>query len=253
MGQMANKVALVTGAASGIGRASAVALAREGAAVCVSDINDEGGQETAQAIIDAGGQAVFAHCDVTQVDDVRAMVSRTVEQFGRLDAAVNNAGIAGSFEQRLHEADDNLFELVMAINLKGVWHCMKAELEQMLEQGQGAIVNIASVAGLIGAPKAAAYTASKHAVIGLTRSAALDYAKRGIRINAICPAYTDTAMVQAGIAINPALATIMERAIPMGRLGTPEDIAGAVVWLCSESSSFVTGHPLVLDGGLVAT
>jgi len=253
MAQMANKVALVTGAASGIGRASAIALAREGAAVCLSDINDQGGQETAQAIIAAGGEAIFVHCDVTQADDVREMVSATVERFGRLDAAVNNAGIAGSFEQRLHEADDNLFELVLAINLMGVWRCMKAELEQMLPAGRGTIVNIASVAGLIGAPKAAAYTASKHAVVGLTRSAALDYAQRGIRVNAICPAYTDTAMVQAGIAFNPALATIMERAIPMGRLGSPEEIAAAVVWLCSDASSFVTGHPLVLDGGLVAT
>ena len=253
MAQMANKVALVTGAASGIGRASAIKLAREGAAVCASDINDQGGQETVQAIIEAGGEAIFVHCDVTRADDVRGMVSATVERFGRLDAAVNNAGIAGSFEQRLHEADDTLFELVLAINLKGVWHCMKAELERMLPAGQGTIVNIASVAGLIGAPKAAAYTASKHAVVGLTRSAALDYARRGIRINAICPAYTDTAMVQAGIAFNPALATIMERAIPMGRLGTPEEIAAAVLWLCSDASSFVTGHPLVLDGGLVAT
>ncbi len=253
MAQMANKVALVTGAASGIGRASAVALAREGAAVCASDINDQGGQETVQAIIDAGGEAIFVHCDVTRAKDVRGMVAATIERFGCLDAAVNNAGIAGSFEQRLHEADDTLFQLVLAVNLQGVWHCMKAELEQMLPAGQGAIVNIASVAGLIGAPKAAAYTASKHAVVGLTRSAALDYAKRGIRVNAICPAYTDTAMVQAGIALNPALAPIMERAIPMGRLGAPEEIAGAVVWLCSDASSFVTGHPLVLDGGLVAT
>ena len=253
MGQMETKVALVTGAASGIGRASAIALAREGAAVCVSDINNEGGEATVQSIIDEGGQALFAHCDVTKSDDVRAMVATTLDQLGGLDAAVNNAGIAGSFEQRLHEADDNLFELVLNINLRGVWLCMKAELEQMLPQGAGSIVNIASVAGLIGAPKAGAYTASKHAVVGLTRSAALDYAKRGIRINAICPAYTDTAMVQAGIAFNPALGAIMERAVPMGRLGLPSEIAEAVVWLCSESSSFVTGHPLVLDGGLVAT
>lgn len=253
MTRMANKVALVTGAASGIGRASAMALAGEGAAVCVSDIDERGGRETVQAIIDAGGEAMFVPCDVRQAGDVRAMVAATVERFGRPDAAVNNAGVAGSFEQRLHEADDSLFELVLDINLKGVWHCMKAELEQMLPAGQGTIVNIASVAGLIGAPKAAAYTASKHAVVGLTRSAALDYAKRGIRINAICPAYTDTAMVQAGIAMNPALGAIMERAIPMGRLGAPAEIAEAVVWLCSDASSFVTGHPLVLDGGLVAT
>ncbi len=253
MAQMANKVALVTGAAAGIGRACALALAQAGAAVCVSDIDDEGGQETVQAIVAGGGEAFYVHCDVRRADDVRAMVAATVARCGRLDAAVNNAGIAGSFEQRLHEADDKLFELVLEINLKGVWHCMKAELARMLPAGRGAIVNIASVAGLIGAPKAAAYSASKHAVVGLTRSAALDYAKRGIRVNAICPAYTDTAMVRGGIAANPALADVMERAIPMGRLGAPEEIAAAVVWLCSDASSFVTGHPLVLDGGLVAT
>lgn len=251
MANMTNKVALVTGGASGIGRASALALARAGAALCVSDIDAPGGEATAQAIIAGGGAAIFVHCDVTRTHTVRAMVTATVERFGKLDAAVNNAGIAGSFEQRLHEADDKLFERVLAVNLTGVWNCMKAELDVMLGAGRGAIVNVASVAGLIGAPKAAAYTASKHAVVGLTRSAALEYAKRGIRINAICPAYTDTAMVQAGIAANPALAGIMQRAIPMGRLGQPEEIAAAVLWLCSDEASFVTGHSLVLDGGLV--
>ena len=181
------------------------------------------------------------------------MVAATVNYaFGRLDAAVNNAGISGHFYQRLHEADDETFERVLDVNLRGVWHCMKAELPPMLAQGSGAIVNIASVAGLIGAPKAADYTASKHAVVGITKSAALDYAKSGIRVNAVCPAYTDTAMVQGAIAGNPVMASIMTRAIPMGRLGLPEEIAEAVVWLCSDASSFVTGHALVLDGGLVA-
>ena len=246
------KVALVTGAATGIGQASALALAREGAALCVSDINGEGAEETAQTIIDDGGRAISLRCDVTQAADVRAMVQATVEAFGRLDAAVNNAGIAGSFDDRLHEADDGMFERVLAVNLRGVWHCMKAELAPMLAGGGGSIVNIASVAGLIGAPKAAAYTASKHAVVGITKSAAVDYARRGIRVNAICPAYTDTAMVQSAIEGNPIMATIMERAIPMGRLGQAGEIADAVVWLCSDASSFVTGHQLVVDGGLVA-
>ncbi len=252
MGTMENKVALVTGAASGIGRASAIALAREGAALCVSDINNEGGEQTARQIIESGGSALFVHCDVTQADDVRAMVEATCSAYGRLDAAVNNAGIAGSFDRRLHEADDDVFAQVIDINLRGVWLCMKAELEQMLPQSQGTIVNIASVAGLIGAPKAAAYTASKHAVVGITKSAALDYARQGIRINAVCPAYTDTPMVQDAIAAQPVMGSIMERAIPMGRLGQPGEIANAVVWLCSDASSFVTGHTLVLDGGLVA-
>ncbi|MDE2854886.1 MAG: glucose 1-dehydrogenase [Chloroflexota bacterium] len=253
MTQMEGKTALVTGAASGIGRASALALARAGAGVCVSDIDGEGAQETARAIIDAGGRAIAVPCDVTKAEEAKAMVAATVDAFGRLDAAINNAGIAGSFERRLHEADDAMFEQVLAVNLRGVWHCMKAELNVMLPQGQGAIVNIASVAGLIGAPKAAAYTASKHAVVGITKSAALDYAKRGIRINAICPAYTDTAMAQSAIEGNPLMAQIMPRAIPMGRLGQAGEIAEAVVWLGSDASSFVTGHPLVLDGGLSAT
>ena len=246
------KVALVTGAASGIGRASALALAREGAALCVSDINVDGAEETAQGIIDEGGRAISLRCDVSLAEDVRAMVQATVEAFGQLDAAVNNAGIAGNFHQRLHEADDDMFERVISVNLRGVWHCMKAELVPMLAGGGGSIVNIASVAGLIGAPKAAAYTASKHAVVGITKSAAIDYAKRGIRVNAICPAYTDTAIVQSAIEDNPLMATIMERAIPMGRLGQASEIADAVVWLCSDASSFVTGHQLVVDGGLVA-
>ncbi len=252
MTQMQGKVTLVTGAAAGIGRASALALARAGAAVSVSDIDGAGAEETAQLIHDEGGAAIARSCDVTNPEQVRAMVEATVAAFGRLDAAVNNAGIAGSFEDRLHQADDAMFERVLAVNLLGVWHCLKAELEVMLPQSRGAIVNIASVAGLIGAPKAGAYTASKHAVVGLTKSAALDYAKLGIRVNAVCPAYTDTAMVQSAIAGNPLMAHIMERAIPMGRLGKASEIGEAVAWLCSDASSFVTGHALVLDGGLVA-
>ena len=252
MAQMEGKAALVTGAASGIGRASALALAREGAAVCVSDINTEGAAETARLIRDVGGQALALTCDVTDREQVQGMVAATITAFGRLDAAVNNAGISGHFNQRLHEADDEIFERVIDVNLRGVWHCMKAELPPMLAQGSGAIVNMASVAGLIGAPKAADYSASKHAVVGITKSAALDYAKSGIRVNAVCPAYTDTAMVKGAIAGNPVMATIMTRAIPMGRLGRAEEVAEAVVWLCSDASSFVTGHSLALDGGLVA-
>ena len=253
MTQLEGKVALVTGAGAGIGRASALALARAGAAVCVSDIDGAGAEETAQLHqLTRAAYAISARCDVTQSDDVRSMVASTVDAFGPLNAAVNNAGIAGSFDDRLHEAEDAMFERVLAVNLHGVWHCLKAELAVMLPQSRGSIVNVASVAGLIGAPKAGAYTASKHAVVGLTKSAALDYAKLGIRVNAVCPAYTDTNMVQSAIAGNPLMAHIMERAIPMGRLGQASEIAEAVVWLCSDASSFVTGHALVLDGGLVA-
>ena len=252
MTQLAGKTALVTGAASGIGRASALALAWAGAALCVSDINANGADQTARLISDGGGRAIARRCDVTDRSEAQAMVEAALTAFGRLDAAVNNAGVSGHFTQRLHEADDETFERVIDVNLRGVWHCMKAELPPMLAQGSGSIVNIASVAGLIGAPKAADYTASKHAVVGITKSAALDYAKSGIRVNAVCPAYTDTAMVQGAIAGNPIMASIMTRAIPMGRLGQAEEVAEAVVWLCSDASSFVTGHSLVLDGGLVA-
>ncbi len=252
MTPMKGKSAAVTGAARGIGRACALALAGAGAAVCVSDISGEGAEATAREIVNQGGRAIAVACDVSRVDEVRAMAHAAVETFGALDAAVNNAGIAGAFDKRLHEADDDIFERVLAVNLLGVWHCMKAELNVMLAQGAGSIVNIASVAGLIGAPKAAAYTASKHAVVGLTKSAAIDYAKLGIRVNAICPAYTDTAMVQSAIEGDPRMAQIMQRAIPMGRLGEPSEIGEAALWLCSDASSFVTGHALALDGGLVA-
>ena len=252
MTDMTGRTALVTGAAHGIGRASALALARAGAAVCVADIDEAGGADTVRQIHGEGGRAFFTRCDVRHADDARDAVAATIAEYGSLDAALNNAGIAGSFDARLHEADDALFELVLAINLHGVWHCMKAELAVMLEQGSGSIVNMASVAGLIGAPKAAAYTASKHAVVGITKSAALDYAKAGIRVNAVCPAYTDTRMVQAAVAVDPRMESIMARAIPMGRLGKVEEIAQAVLWLCSDASSFVTGQALALDGGLVA-
>ena len=253
MHSMNNKVVLVTGAASGIGRESAFTLAREGASVCVSDVDVVGGEETAQEIIDKGGKAIFVRCDVTNADDVNAMVKATVDSFGRLDAAVNNAGISGSLVKRIHEVEDEVFDRIMSINVKGVWLCMKAELPIMLAQGTGSIVNIASVAGLIGAPKGAAYTASKHAVVGLTKSAAVEYAKLGLRVNAICPGYTETPMVTAVTEENPAMQAITVRAIPMRRLGQPTEIAEGVLWLCSDASSFVTGHQLVLDGGLIAT
>jgi len=252
MGILENKVALVTGAAAGIGRESALALAREGAAVCLSDLNRAGGEETAQAIISAGGKAIFVRCDVTRAQDVQAMVQAALDTFGRLDAAVNNAGIAGTLNKRIHETDDDAFDRIIATNLKGLWLCMKAELPPMLAQRQGTIVNIASVAGLIGAPKGAAYTASKHAVVCLTKSAAVEYAKVGIRVNAVCPAYSDSGMGQQASDENPWMREMVTRAIPMRRLGKPTEIAEAVLWLCADAASFVTGHQLVLDGGLTA-
>jgi len=253
MGLMDNKVALVTGAGSGIGRDSALALSREGASVCVSDVNIEGGEETAQTIIENGGKVIFVACDVTDKASVEGMVKTTVDTFGKLDTAVNNAGISGSQVTRIHETDDAVFEQIMSINVRGVWLCMRAELPYMIEQGAGAIVNIASVAGLIGAPKAAAYSASKHAVVGLTKSAAIEYAKMGLRVNAICPGYTETPMVTEITEVDPRMKELTVRAIPMRRLGQPTEIAEAVVWLGSDAASFITGHELVLDGGLTAT
>lgn len=253
MGSLDGKVALVTGGASGIGQATAFALAQEGAVICLSDVNVEAGEETAQTIIDDGGKAIFVQCNVTDVDDVNAMVTATVDTFGRLDIAVNNAGISGSLVKRIHEVEDDIFDSIMSVNVKGVWLCMKAELPHMLEQGTGSIINVASVAGLIGAPKGAAYTASKHAVVGLTKSAAVEYAKRGIRVNAVCPGYTDTPMVSNVTNIDPAMQQLTIRAIPMRRLGKPTEIAEGILWLASDASSFVTGHQLVMDGGILAT
>lgn len=247
-----NKVVIVTGASSGIGQQSAYALAREGASIVAADVNLKGGEETTQQILENGGKALFIQADITRADEVESIVKAALDHFGRLDCAVNNAGISGDHQVRIHEYDDEWFDRVIAVNLKGVWLCMKAELKVMMMQGRGVIVNVASVAGLIGSPKGAAYSASKHGVVGLTRSAAVEYAKLGIRVNAVCPAYTDTPMVSNMVETNLALERLTLSGIPMKRLGRPEEIAEGVVWLCSEASSFVTGHALTLDGGLTA-
>ena len=247
------KVALITGGGSGIGRASALALAAQGAKVVVADVNVEGGDETVHRIKDGGGEAFFVQADVSAGAQVAAMVQKTVDTFGRLDCAVNNAGISGGgMMARVADIEEEIFDRTIAVNLKGVWLCMKYELPVMVQQGGGVIVNMASVAGLIGSPKGAAYSASKHGVIGLTRTAALDYAKYKIRVNAVCPAYTDTPMVSDVIESNPAMGKITAQANPMKRLGRPEEIAEGVLWLCSDAASFVTGHALAMDGGLTA-
>lgn len=242
-----DKVALVTGAGSGIGRASALAFAEAGAAVVVSDINVEGGQETVNRVGELGGEATFVRADVTQAGEVAALVNNTVERYGRLDYAHNNAGIEGVGSSLL-EYPENVFDRVLAVNLKGVWLSMKYEIPQMQAQGVGAIVNTASIAGLRGTPMLFAYGASKHAVIGMTLSAAVEFRDRGIRVNAICPGVIDTPMVER--AFNPdQLATYMRR--QMGRLGTPKEVAQLVVWLCSDAASFVTGVALPVDGGFI--
>jgi NAD(P)-dependent dehydrogenase (short-subunit alcohol dehydrogenase family) len=244
------KSALVTGAASGIGRASALAFAREGARVVIADVNEAEGRKAAEVIRRAGSEARFVRADVTREDEVEAMVRETVEAFGGLDCALNNAGMTG-VAGPLQGLSLEEFERVMALNLVGVFLCMKHEIPAMGEGG-GAIVNMASGAGLIPTPGLAPYCASKHGVLGLTKTAALENARTGIRINAICPGSTDTPMLQTSMAADPQVKKMVLSAQPGGRLGTAEEIAEAAVWLCSDRASFVTGHSMLVDGGAVA-
>ncbi|MBT6275997.1 MAG: glucose 1-dehydrogenase [Chromatiales bacterium] len=246
-----NKVALVTGAGSGIGRATASILAREGARVAVADINLEGIEETAQTIRDAGGEAVAFPCDVTDEASVKQLIANVVETFGALHCAHNNAGVEGEYARTAETTEAN-FDFTYSVNLKGVFFCMKAEIQHMQAHGGGAIVNTASVAGIEGVRNMPAYVASKHACLGLTRTAALEYGSRGIRINAVCPGPIRTPMVEKILAANPRAEAPMLQSIPMRRIGEPEDIAEAVAWLCSERSAFVNGHGLVVDGGMTA-
>jgi NAD(P)-dependent dehydrogenase (short-subunit alcohol dehydrogenase family) len=250
-GLVAGKVALITGGGSGIGRASALTFAREGAKVVVADVAVEGGEETVQLIQQRGGEAIFVKADVSRAAEVEALVARAVQTYGRLDCAHNNAGIEGAAATTVDYAED-AWERVLAINLKGVWLCMKYEIPQILKQGGGAIVNTASTAGLVGYRGGAAYVASKHGVVGLTKTAALEYAKAGVRVNAVCPGAIDTPMMGRLTGHRPQRAERMAAAEPVGRMGQPEEIAEAVVWLCSEAASFVTGHAMAVDGGLTA-
>ena len=245
------KVALVTGGASGLGRVSAIALARQGARVALSDVAVNEGETTARMITRAGGQAAFVRADVTSSCEVEAMVQETVKTFGRLDFALNNAGIDG-VRARTADYPEEVWHQVVNINLTGVFLCMKFELPFMVEQGSGVIINLSSVAGVTGFPGHAAYTASKHGVIGLTRTAALDYAKAGIRVNAICPAYTRTPMLTRMLERTPGLEEKLTARVPLRRLGTAEEIAQAVIYLFSDAAAFITGHSLVMDGGIVA-
>jgi len=250
-GRVDGKVVLVTGGGSGIGRATALTFAREGAKVVVADVIVAGGEETVRMIKAAGGEAVFVKTEVTQAAEVEAMVKKAVETYGRLDCAFNNAGIEGEMAPTAECTEEN-WDRVVAIDLKGVWLCMKYEIFQMLKQGGGAIVNTASVAGLVGFQGIPAYVASKHGVNGLTKTAALEYAKSGIRVNAVCPGVIHTPMVERFFKTNPQISEAMTALEPVGRLGKPEEIAEAVVWLCSDAASFVTGLPMAVDGALTA-
>ena len=250
-GQLEGKVALVTGGGSGIGRASALVFAREGAKVIVADMVVEGGEETIGLIKKAGGEAIFVKADVSKTAEVEALINKAVETYGRLDCAYNNAGIEGSAATTPDYAEES-WDRVITINLKGVWLCMKHEIPQMLKQGSGAIVNTASAAGLVGFRRGSAYVASKHGVVGLTKTAALEYAKSGVRVNAICPGAIDTPMMARITDHRPQRAERMAAGEPVGRMGRPEEIAEAVVWLCSDAASFVTGHAMAVDGGITA-
>ena len=247
-GQFEGKVALVTGAASGIGRASALAFAREGARIVVADLAVDGGEETVRMIESAGGPATFCQTDVSKAADVEKLIEQAVNAYGRLDYAHNNAGVLGRAAPAA-DCSEEEWDRQIAVNLKGVWLCMRCEIPQMLQQGGGAIVNTSSAAGLVGMQALAPYTASKHGVAGLTKSAALDYAKSKIRINAVCPGFIDTPMVRE-IEDPKSFPTDVMPAIP--RMGKPEDVANAVVWLCSDAASYVTGHLLAVDGAMTA-
>jgi NAD(P)-dependent dehydrogenase (short-subunit alcohol dehydrogenase family) len=247
-GDFTGKVAFVTGAANGIGRATALAFAREGASVVVADVSEKTNDETARMIQDRGGHALAVRCDVTRREDVKAALDKTVEGFGRLDFAFNNAGIEYTIQPTVDVTEEE-WDRIMDIDLRGVFLCMKHEIPLILKQGGGAIVNTSSGAGIKGFKGGAAYVAAKHGVVGLTKAAALDYAHLNLRINAVCPGIIDTPMMDrfSGGTIEGRQAVIAQE--PVGRMGKPEEIAAAVVWLCSDAARFVVGSAMVIDGG----
>jgi NAD(P)-dependent dehydrogenase (short-subunit alcohol dehydrogenase family) len=247
-----DKVALVTGAASGLGLATAKAFAEAGASVVLADWDEKEVHAAAKGLADKGHKTLAVRCDVSDDAQVEAMVNRTVATFGRLDAAYNNAGVQGVLAETADSPRDD-YDRVMGVNLRGVWSCMKFELRQMREQGSGAIVNCSSLGGLVGGNQRGNYHASKHGVLGFTKSAALEYATRGIRVNAVCPGMIHTPMFDKMIAEGQGeeLNAMLKTQVPMGRMGRPEEIADAVLWLCSSSASYVTGQSISVDGGYV--
>ncbi|HVZ97867.1 MAG TPA: SDR family oxidoreductase [Chitinophagaceae bacterium] len=246
-----NKVALVTGGSFGIGRAAAVAFAERGAKVVVADYIEDSQHETMNLIKKAGSEGLFVLCDVSKSNDVKAMIEKIVATFGRLDFAFNNAGIEGTMGN-IQDCTEENWDKTIGIDLKGIWLCMKYEIPQMLQQGKGAIVNCSSVAGLIGFPGLPAYVASKHAVAGLTKTAALENSKEQIRVNAVCPGVIHTDMIDRITGKDKNAEQQYANMEPIGRIGRPEEVAEAVMWLCSDSASFVTGTTIPVDGGWIA-
>lgn len=248
---MRNRVALITGGSAGIGKATSLLFAEKGARIIIADVAVEQGEETVRLIRKDGGEAIFLKCDVSDAKQVKGLIDKTVSTFGCIDFAFNNAGIEGISAPTAECTEEN-WDRTININLKGVWLCMKYEIEQMLKQKQGVIVNNSSIAGLVGFQGTPAYVASKHGILGLTKTAALEYSRQGIRINAVCPGVIRTDMVGRVIGGDPAIEQQFTALKPIGRLGHPNEIAEAVIWLCSDASSFVTGHSMVIDGGFTA-
>jgi len=249
---LAGRVAIITGGAAGIGKATALAFAAKGAKVVIADHDAVQGNGTVAEVISRGGEAAFVSVDVCNAGSVESACEAAADRFGRIDFAFNSAGIMGAFGQRLADVEEEEWDRIVTVNLKGIWLSMKYEIRQMLKSGGGSIVNAASIGGLRGGPAAAVYSATKHGVIGLTKSAALQYATEGIRVNAICPGYTETPMMAAMKATSPQTYEARRESIPMKRLGAPEEMAATVVFMCEDASSYMTGAAIVVDGGCLA-
>ncbi len=255
MKRFENKICLVTGAGSGIGKATALAFGNEGAKVVVTDINLENAEKTADILRGGGAKAIALKVDISKRKDVENMIKTTVETFGRLDCAVNSAGIAGTLSLPTHEYPEDAWLQQININLTGTWYCVKYQIAQMLQQGGGNIVNIASAAGLIGQPENVPYAASKHGIVGITKTAAIEYATKNIRVNCLCPTAIETPMIMEGrrkLAHNPEAKQQAINFQRMKRMGQPEEVADVALWLCSDQSTFITGHAMAVDGGALA-